>query len=65
MRQREQIINNIENLEGFLKTLENKVKTGAPINEFLDFLSRSKDTLEEVKAMIEREEISPSELNRI
>lgn len=65
MRNRNLIINKIEHIEGFLKALRGIVQRQEPISSYLDFLNKSEDTLSEVKSMIEREDLSPNELNRL
>lgn len=65
MRNRDLILNKIENIEGFMKTLRRIVLRNEPIETYLNFLERSEITLDEVKSMIEREDLSPNELNKI
>jgi hypothetical protein len=65
MRNRDLIVNKIENIEGFLKTLRRIVLRNEPIEAYLNFLEKSEITLDEVKSMIEREDLSPNELNKI
>ena len=65
MRNRDLIVNKIENIEGFLKTLRRIILRNEPIETYLNFLERSEITLDEVKSMIEREDLSPNELNKI
>lgn len=65
MRNRDLILNKIENIEGFIKTLRRIVLRNEPIETYLNFLERSEITLDEVKSMIEREDLSPNELNKI
>jgi hypothetical protein len=64
MRQRNIIINKLETLEARLKSLEFMVRRGSPIPEFLKTIENSTEILNDVKAMVEREEHSPSEINR-
>jgi len=65
MRNRDLLINKIELMEGYFKTLKHLTSSGGSLEQYLDFLSRSEDRLEEIKSMINREDLSPSELNRI
>ena len=64
MRQRDIIVNKLETLEARLKSLEFMVRRNSPIPEFLKTIENSTEILNDVKAMIEREEHSPSEINR-
>ena len=64
MRQRDIIVNKLETLEARLKSLEFMVRRGSPIPEFLKTIENSTEILNDVKAMIEREEHSSSEINR-
>lgn len=64
MRNRELLINKIELMEGYFKTLKHLTGSGGTLEQYLDFLSRSEDRLEEIKSMIEREDMTPNELNR-
>lgn len=64
MRNRDLIINKIEYIEGYLKTLRGIVNRKEPIGTYLEFISKTEDMLSDVKASIEREDISPGELNR-
>lgn len=64
MRNRELLINKIELMEGYFKTLKHLTSSGGTLEQYLDFLSRSEDRLEEIKSMIEREDMTPNELNK-
>ncbi len=64
MRQRDIIVNKLEILEARLKSLEFMVRRSSPIPEFLKTIENSTEILSDVKAMIEREEHSSSEINR-
>jgi hypothetical protein len=64
MRQRDIIINRIEMLEARFKTLEFIVRRGSPVEEFYSTLNQSTEILSNIKDMIEREEHSPSEINK-
>lgn len=65
MRNRDLMIRKMEMIEGFIKTLRFCVDRNEPLEKYHDFLNRTEFTLEEVKSMIESEDISNSELNRI
>lgn len=65
MRNRDLIINKMEMMEGFIKTLRFCVERNEPIEKYYDFLNRTEFTLDEVKSMIEREDITNGELNKI
>ena len=64
MRQRDIIINKIEMLEARFKTLEFMVRRGSPLPEYFRTIEESSEILNDIKSMIEREEHSPSEINR-
>lgn len=64
MRNRDQLINQIENIEGYLKTLRGIVARQEPLETYNLFLTKAEDTLTDVKAMIEREDMSPNEMNK-
>ena len=64
MRQRDIIVNKLETLEARLKSLEFMVRRGSPIPEFLKTIENSTEILSDVKAMIDREERSPGEINK-
>ena len=65
MRNRDLIINKIENIEGFLKALRGIVQRQEPISSYINFLDKSEETLSDVKSIIEREDMTPNELNRV
>lgn len=64
MNNKDLVINKIEMIEGFLKTLRFCVERGEPLEKYYDFLNRTEFTLDEVKSMIEREDIPNHVLNR-
>jgi len=51
-------------LEARFKTLEFIVRRGSPVEEFYSTLNQSTEILSNIKDMIEREEHSPSEINK-
>ncbi len=65
MRNRNLIINKIEHLEGFLKTLRFIVERREPLETYLSYLSTSEETLSDIKSLIESQDLSPNELNKI
>jgi len=65
MRNRDQIVNKIENVEGYLKTLRGIVARQEPLETYNMFITKAEDELIDVKAAIEREDMSPGEMNRI
>jgi hypothetical protein len=64
MRQRDIIISRIEILESRFKNLEFMVTRGSSVDEFIKTLNQSTEILKDIKDMVEREELSPSEINR-
>lgn len=64
MRQRDIIVSRIEMLEARFKILEFMVRRGSPLSEYFQTLEESTEILNDIKDMIEREERSPSEMNR-
>jgi hypothetical protein len=65
MRNRNVIFRRIEQIETKLKTLEFLVKRGGDTNTFLQEISNTEDILGDLKSIIEREPMSPDEINVI
>jgi len=65
MRNRDLLVNKCEYLEGHLKTLRGIVQRQEPVATYLTYLNKVEELMEEIKAMIEREDMTPGELNRI
>lgn len=63
MRNRNSVLKKVENIEGKLKQLKFCVQRGAALEEYLDALALAEQELEELKAFIEREPMSPDEVN--
>ena len=63
MRNRNTVLKKVENIEGKLKQLKFCVQRGAELNEYLDTLALAEEELSELKAFIEREPMSPEEVN--
>jgi hypothetical protein len=66
MRNRDLVFTKIERLEGIMKTL--KVMTTRPNTTVEDFhitVNNAESILEDLKSMIEREPMSPNEVNRV
>ncbi len=64
MRNRELIIRRLENVDAILSNLKRIVNTKEPVKTYQENINKAQDILDDVKSMIEREPISPSELNR-
>ena len=65
MRSREYLFKKIEHLEAKLKTLNFLTKRGATKDNFHNEINSAEEILEEIKAVVEREPISPGEINKI
>jgi|TARA_R100001509_G_scaffold158756_2_gene124369 hypothetical protein len=63
MRNRELIIRRLENVDAILSNLKRIVNTKEPVKTYQENINKAQDILDDVKSMIEREPISPSELN--
>jgi hypothetical protein len=64
MRNRNLISNKLDNLEAKMKTLKFIVSRGEPIQTFLDVVTQSEELISELQDLIDREDLSPNELNR-
>lgn len=65
MRNRNLISNKLDNLEAKMKTLKFIVSRGEPVQTFLDVVSQSEELISELQALIDREDLSPNEMNRM
>ena len=64
MRNRNLISNKLDNLEAKMKTLKFIVSRGEPVQTFLDVVTQSEELIIELQDLIDREDMSPNELNR-
>lgn len=64
MRNRNLISNKLDNLEAKMKTLKFIVSRGEPVQTFLDVVTQSEELISELQDLIDREDMSPNELNR-
>lgn len=64
MRNRNLISNKLDNLEAKMKTLKFIVSRGEPVQTFLDVVTQSEELINELQDLIDREDMSPNELNR-
>jgi hypothetical protein len=58
MKNRDLIVNKLEQIDGKLKVLNSLVRMGQSVDEFLTTLKVTEEILEEVKEYINREPIS-------
>ena len=58
MKNRDVIVNKLEQIDGKLKVLNSLVRMGQSVDEFLTTLKVTEEILEEVKEYINREPIS-------
>ena len=65
MRNRELFIRRLEQIDGKLKTLHLMVSRGESVKAFKDEIKKIEDTVDELKGYVEREPMSPGELNPI
>jgi hypothetical protein len=65
MRNRNLISSKLDNLEAKMKTLKFIVSRGEPVQTFLDVVTQSEELISELQALIDREDLSPNELNRM
>lgn len=65
MKNRELVIRRLEQLEGSFKTLNFYVTRGEDINLFLSEIRKSEDTISDLKSIIEREPMTPNEINHV
>lgn len=61
MRNRNLYFAKIENIEGKMKSLQMMVKMGQPIQEFITTAQQVEELLQDMKDMILREPVGPSE----
>lgn len=64
MRNRELIMKKLEHLEIKMNVLRMKVNGSSPVNEYISEIDNTRDIIEEVKSMIEREPRTSDELNK-
>lgn len=64
MRNRNLISNKLDNLEAKMKTLKFILSRGEPVQTFLDTVTQSEELINELQDLIDREDLSPNELNR-
>ena len=64
MRNRELIMKKLEHLEIKMNVLRMKVNGSSPVNEYLSEIDNTRDIIEEVKSMIEREPRTTDEINQ-
>jgi hypothetical protein len=65
MRNRELFTRRLEQIDGKLKTLHLMVSRGENVKSFKDEIKKIEETVEELKGYIEREPMSPGEINPI
>jgi hypothetical protein len=65
MRNRELFTRRLEQIEGRLKGLTLMVSRGASVKEFRDEITNIENIVDELKGHIEREPMSPGEMNPI
>lgn len=65
MRNRNLLNNKLDNLEATLNTLQQIVNRQAPIETYKVNLGRAKGLVEDIRSMVEAENMSPSEINKI
>ena len=63
MRNRELITRKLETVEGHLTSLHGLVGRG-DVEQYFAFIEKTKELIEEIKSMIDREDLSPNEINR-
>ena len=65
MRNRNLITAKLELLENKMKTLKFITTRNEPLATYNQIITESEELLQELQAMIDREDLSPNELNRI
>lgn len=65
MRNRDLFFRKLEIIENDLKALKFMVNRGQPIADFVNKINSMEDVIFDLKSAIEREPLSPSELNKI
>lgn len=65
MRNRNLFFNKLELVENDLKVLKLMVNRQQPVRDFIDKVTNIEDVVSDLKSMVEKEPLSPSELNKI
>jgi len=65
MRNRNLLNQKLDNLEATLVTLQQIVNRQSPIESYKANIVKAQGLVEDIKDMVEREPISPGEMNRI
>jgi hypothetical protein len=65
MRNRESYIRSLERIESSLKTMEFLMSRGGTSNDFKTMMNNIQDQVDFIKSLVEREELSPNEINPI
>ena len=65
MRNRNLLNKKLNNLEATLITLEQIVNRQAPIESYRSNIVKAQGLVEDIRDMVEREPLAPTELNRI
>ncbi|MDB4378339.1 hypothetical protein N9Z41_01080 [bacterium] len=65
MRNRNLLNRKLDNLEATLITLQQIVNTQSPIETYKANIVKAQGLVEDIKDMVEREPISPGEMNKI
>jgi hypothetical protein len=65
MRNRNLFFNKLELVENNLKVLKLMVNRQQPVRDFIDKVTSIEDVVSDLKSMVEKEPLSPSELNKI
>jgi len=65
MRSREYLFKKIEHLESRLKILQFLIKRKSTVGEFEAEIQVAEEILSEIKSIVEREPMSPDEINKV
>lgn len=65
MRNRNLLNQKLDNLEATLTTLQQIVNRQSPIETYRVNLGKAKGLVEDIRSMVEAENMSPSEINKI
>ena len=65
MRNRNLLNRKLDNLEATLITLQQIINTQSPIETYKANIVKAQGLVEDIKDMVEREPISPGEMNKI
>jgi len=65
MRNRELILNKMDNLESKVNKLNFMVNRQTPVEEFTKTLSETMDLIEELKSFVHTQPFSPEEINKL